>query len=183
MSVNVSKRLSELDEQGDLDAEAIKNIVRDAWNEALEAAESNLEAHENHLLRATDTKQTLDAALAEQNDVEDDVVQLMRTFSVSPQFKADPVTYCFTCNEWIGVEFRGHLRSTKDAYYYRGPPPEVQELKRRAVGEWKRQIIDVKAKHPNIDSVDEASEFIKQQVDEASDRLQDQVDAAGGDER
>ena len=183
MTVNVSERLSELDEQDDLDVEAITDIVRDAWNEAVEGAESNLEAHENHLLRATDTKQTLDVALAEQNDLHDDVVRLMRTSGVSGELKKDAVTYCFTCNEWVGVELRGHLRSTKDAYYYRGPPPEVQELKRRAVGEWKRQIIDVKAKHPNIDSVDEASEFIKQQVDEASDRLQDQVDAAGGDEQ
>jgi hypothetical protein len=181
MSVNVSERLSELDEQDDLDREAIMDIVLDAWNEAVESAESNLGTHENHLLRTTGTKQTLDAALAEQNDLHDDAVRLMRDLSVSGELNADPVTYCFTCNEWVGVEFRGHLRSTKDAYYYRGPPPEVQELKRRAVGEWKRQIIDVKHKHPNIDTVDEASEFIKQQVDEASDRLQEQ-DARGGED-
>jgi hypothetical protein len=173
-------------EENDLDdggseLDIYENIVEHAWDEVFYGEDpSAIGDHTHHLVRTTDTDQTLDADLAARNDIHDAVVQMLREMDMSAQCQAEGVEYCFTCNEWVGVEFRGHLRSTEDAYYYMGPPPEVQELKRDAVREWREQMLEVRNKHPHIDDLDEASDFLKQQVEEATDQLKQQVESAGG---
>lgn len=113
----------------DTDRELVEGSVSDSLREELEAQEPTDEKkrelwqeHECHLVRDTTSKLAVDSP-----DV---------GLGMEVEAKAEiPDTYCFTCEEWIGlsgVDLRGTPRSRSDAYYLGGMPMDVLRAKNGA---------------------------------------------------
>ena len=89
------------------------DIIEDAWDEAILDSDGEAENHEHkdHSVRIVETKQTVDAELADRNGVHQDVVAVMRaTEALIPSY-ATSARYCVRCRKWVDVEFRGHPTS------------------------------------------------------------------------
>jgi len=119
-----------------------------------------LAAHHHHLVRDTESQVTFHPDVAD--GIESEV-----TVTV-------PDTYCFTCEEWIGVsglDLTGTPRSSSEAYYLNGPPEAVNDLQNRVqdtVTDLAGTVIDT---HPDIETPAEAATFITTEIEQIKDQL------------
>jgi len=104
------------------DAGGVEKSVSESVRQDLEEQEPSeaekqrlRQQHEGHLVRDTTSKLAVESP-----DV---------GLGMEVEAKAEiPDTYCFTCDEWIGlsgVDLRGTPRSRSDAYYLGGVPVDV----------------------------------------------------------
>lgn len=119
-----------------------------------------LAQHKHHLIRQTTSK------ITESEEVADGMVA---------ETEAEiPDTYCFTCEEWIGlsgVDLRGKPRSRKDAYYLEGPPSEVSEARQQVRDGLADLTEAVASTVPHVDDAQDALEFIEQEREQAEQRI------------
>lgn len=151
--------MSDTEDLEDLESK-VGGSIRDRL-ESQEPSEQEKEAlrktHNGHLVRDTTSTLTVD-----------DVPAMVEAKAKIPD------TYCFTCEEWIGlsgIELAGTPRSKTDSYYLGGPPKAIRELRdvtRRKITDFCELII---ASHPYIDSPERAAEFISDEIEQIQDRL------------
>ncbi len=152
---------------------ALSDRVREEYSAKALAGDERrraLQEHRHHLVRDTTSQITIHP-------------------DVGPGMEADvtvevPDTYCFTCEEWVGLsglDLTGTPRSRADAYYLRGAPDAVRDLRQEVrddVTDLAEAIID---RHPAIETPQQAAEFIMTQIEQIQDRLvMDQSTGTGG---
>jgi hypothetical protein len=145
------------------DPERVENSVSESVRTELESKQPSEEQkqelrqeHRGHLVRDTTSKLTVDSP------------------DVGPGMELDakaevPDTYCFTCEEWIGVsgvDLRGTPRSRADAYYLGGPPDEVLEAKRGTAKTLSELADRLVSRLEHIEDREDAFEFIKTELEQ-----------------
>jgi hypothetical protein len=151
------------------ETEGVPADIEDAIEAAVDRDEEASSDHKHHLIRPTTSTRSFDGALVEE-------LGLPEIFhDVDGELTVEDI-YCFTCEEWVGVSgvpLRGVPRSTEDAYYHRGAPQEVRELREEFRRTWREHIITTITEHPHVDTPAEAGEFITQLVEDATERVQE----------
>jgi hypothetical protein len=152
--------------------EAIGESISASLREKLEAQEPSRRQkedlrrqHEGHLVRDTTSQLAVES--------------LPIGPGVDVEAHAEiPDTYCFDCEEWIGVsgvELRGTPRSRTDAYYLGGIPTDVLQAKNGTVDtltELADALID---RVERIDTRDDAYVFIETVLEETREANTGQV--------
>lgn len=121
--------------------------------------------HEGHLVRDTTSQLAVES------------------LPIGPEIEIEahaeiPDTYCFDCEEWIGVsgvELRGTPRSRTDAYYLGGIPTDVLQAKNGTVDtltELADALID---RVERIDTRDDAYVFIETVLEETREKNTESV--------
>lgn len=154
--------------------EAVSEDVREWVREQQPDEETRrdlLQEHLHHLIRTTESAYTVnrDAPAG----IEIDATVYVRD------------AYCFTCSEWVGlsgIELRGTPRSKADAYYFSGPPDDVLEA-RETVRERLGDLAEYALKNVDqIETAEDAFEFIGEQHEQVMDQLDDIADTDAGDD-
>lgn len=119
-----------------------------------EERERLLGDHEGHLVRHTTSKRT--------------ETEEIGAGMVAEKTAEIPDTYCFTCEEWVGLsgaDLRGTPRSKTDAFYLGGMSKEVRSAKQTVVKGLDDLIYRVKRDVGHINSVEEAREFVATELE------------------
>lgn len=143
--------------------ESLSDSIKEKYGDQRLTGEERRDAlseHEHHLVRDTHSQITFHPE------------SLGR---IQPEVTATvPDTYCFTCEEWIGLsglDLPGTPRSRAEAYYLDGPPGEVIDLQKRvhdSVTDLAGTIID---EHPDINTPAEAATFITSEIEQIKNDL------------
>lgn len=157
-----------IDDVDDIATDVESRIENDT-REELEASRPSVDErqtllgeHHHHLVRETTSQVTL---------LEGDGIQIETTIEARD-------IYCFTCEEWVGisgVELTGTPRSKADAFYLRGPPPDVQEaedLVRDQLASLAEHVLETV---DHIEDAEDAVEFVGDQHEQLTAAL-DEVD-------
>lgn len=117
------------------------------------------ERHQNHLVRHTTSKLSMEPEVME---------------GVEAQATAEiPDMYCFTCGEWVGlsgVDLRGTPRSTKDAFYLGGMPQEVLQAKNMVMRELNDVAYRLLRDVEHLENKKDAYEFIATELEQVADQ-------------
>lgn len=111
--------------------------------------------HHGHLVRHTTSKLSMDVDMPEGVEVD-------ATAEV-------PDTFCFTCEEWIGlsgVDLRGTPRSRQEAFYLGGMPPDVLSAKNGTAKTLNELAIALTDRVGHIEDREDAIQFIKTELQE-----------------